>query len=78
MRCPTLPSRSPWRPSRRQSGGTKLVVPTFVEGLVELTHQLRVGGVNKAGGLAAADRLGEGIVEEDILDMQLVHRLTPG
>jgi hypothetical protein len=35
-----------------------------VEELVESTHQLRVGGVNEAGGLAAVDRLGEDAVEK--------------
>ena len=49
-----------------------------VEELVEPAHQLRVSGVNEAGGLGAVDRLGEGAVEEGVLDVQLVHRPAPG
>jgi hypothetical protein len=40
-----------------------------VEELVELAYQLRVSGTNEAGGLAAVDCLGEGAVEECILDV---------
>jgi hypothetical protein len=35
-----------------------------------------VSGVNEASGLAATDRL-EGVVEEDVLDIKLVHRAVP-
>jgi hypothetical protein len=49
-----------------------------VEGLVEPAHQLRVGGVNEASGLRAVDGLGEGVMEEDVLDVELVHGPTPG
>jgi hypothetical protein len=48
-----------------------------VEGLVELAHQLRVRGVNEAGGLRAVDSLRECAVEEDALDVELVHRPAP-
>jgi hypothetical protein len=37
-----------------------------IEGFVEPAHQLRVSGVTS--GLAAIDRLGEGVVEEGVLD----------
>jgi hypothetical protein len=37
-----------------------------------------VGGVNEAGGLRAVDGLGEGVMEEDVLDVELVHGPTPG
>jgi hypothetical protein len=40
-----------------------------VEGLVEPVHQLRVCGVNKAGGLRAGDSLEECAVEKGILDV---------
>jgi hypothetical protein len=49
-----------------------------VERLVDPAHQLRVCGVNKAGGLTAVDGLRECVVEEDILDVELVHGPTPG
>jgi hypothetical protein len=49
-----------------------------VEGLVEPAYQLRVRRVNKAGGLRAVDGLGECAVEESVLDIELVHRPTPG
>jgi hypothetical protein len=47
-----------------------------VEGLVEPTHQLRVSRVNEAGGLRAVDYLGECVMEEGILDVELVHGPT--
>jgi hypothetical protein len=37
-----------------------------------------VSGVNEAGGLGAVDLLGEGVVEEDVLDVELVDGLTLG
>jgi hypothetical protein len=48
-----------------------------VEGLVEPAHQLRVRRVNKANRLRVVDGLGECAVEEDVLDVELVHRPTP-
>jgi hypothetical protein len=48
-----------------------------VEGHVEPAHQLMVHGVNEAGGLRAVDGLGECTVEEGVLDVELVHGLTP-
>jgi hypothetical protein len=47
------------------------------EGLVEPAHQLRVCGVNEADGLRAVDDLGECVVEEGVLDVELVHGPTP-
>jgi hypothetical protein len=47
-----------------------------VERLVELTHQLRVSRVNQVDGLRALDRLSVDDVEEDILDVELVHKPT--
>jgi hypothetical protein len=49
-----------------------------VEGLAEPTHQLRVHGVNEAGGLKTVDDLRECAVEEGILDVELVHKSTHG
>jgi hypothetical protein len=49
-----------------------------VEGLVEPTHKLRVGGVNKVDGLGVVDHLGEHVVEEGVLDVELVHGPTQG
>jgi hypothetical protein len=49
-----------------------------VEGLVELTHQLRVRGVNEADELRAVYGLREYLVEEGVLDVELVHEPTPG
>jgi hypothetical protein len=49
-----------------------------VERLVESAYQMRVHRVNVAGGLRAVDGLGECAVEEGILDVELVHGLTPG
>jgi hypothetical protein len=43
-----------------------------IEGLVEPIYQLRVGGVNKSGGLDAVDHLNEGAIE-GALGMQLMH-----
>jgi hypothetical protein len=37
----------------------------------------RVSRVNEVSELAVVDRLGEGAVEQDVLDIQLVHRLAP-
>jgi hypothetical protein len=37
-----------------------------------------VSKVNKAGELRAVDRLGEGVMEEGVLDAKLVHGPTPG
>jgi hypothetical protein len=34
-----------------------------LEGLFELTHKLRVSGVNEAGRLGAVDHLGECVIE---------------
>jgi hypothetical protein len=62
--------------------GGKVVVPRSwrllqaVEGLVESAHQLRVHGVNEASRLRAVDGLGECVVEEGILDVELVHGPT--
>jgi hypothetical protein len=36
-------------------------------------HQVGVSGVNETGGLATVDCLSKGIVEEDILYIQLVN-----
>jgi hypothetical protein len=47
-----------------------------IERLVELTHQLRVSRVNQVDGLRALDRLSVDDVEEDILDVELVHKPT--
>jgi hypothetical protein len=44
-----------------------------VEELVEPSHKLRVGGVNEVDRLRAVDRLSEGVIEEGILDVELVH-----
>jgi hypothetical protein len=49
-----------------------------VEGLVEPAHQLRVRGVNEAGGMRVVDGLGECAVEEGVLDVKLVHGPTTG
>jgi hypothetical protein len=49
-----------------------------VEGLVELTHQLRVSRVNKAGWLTAINYLGDCDMEEGVLDVELVHSPTRG
>jgi hypothetical protein len=46
------------------------------QGLVELAHQLRVSRVNEAGRLRQVDRHGECAVEEDVLDVELVHGPT--
>jgi hypothetical protein len=35
-----------------------------------------VSGVNEANGLGAVDYLGERVVEERVLDVELVHRST--
>jgi hypothetical protein len=40
-----------------------------IAGLIEPTHQLRMSGVNEASRLGSMDRLGEGVVEEDVLDV---------
>jgi hypothetical protein len=48
-----------------------------VEGLVEPTHQLRVCGVNEANWLRVVDGPRECAVEEDVLDIELVHVPTP-
>jgi hypothetical protein len=47
-----------------------------IERLVVPAHQLRVSWVNKTGRLAAVDCLEEGVMEEGVLDIQLVHRPT--
>jgi hypothetical protein len=49
-----------------------------VEGLVELTHQLRVRGVNEVGRLRAVHCLRECAMEEGVLDVELVHGSTSG
>jgi hypothetical protein len=70
--------------AQRDQVGGEAVVPhsrrllQAVKGLVEPTHQLRVSSVNEADGLRAVDRLKEGAVEEGVLDVELVHRPTPG
>jgi hypothetical protein len=46
----------------------------ITEKLVQLTHQLAVGGVNEAYMLGAVERLGEGVVEEGVIDVEMVHR----
>jgi hypothetical protein len=57
----------------------EIVVPSswrlhqVVEELVEPSHKLRVGGVNEVDKLRAVDRLSEGVVEEGVLDVELVH-----
>jgi hypothetical protein len=45
---------------------------------LELTHELKVSRVNDAGGLRPVDRLREGVVEEGVLDVELVHGQMPG
>jgi hypothetical protein len=40
-----------------------------IEGLVKTTHQLKVSGLNKAGGLVSVDRLIENVVEEGVIDV---------
>jgi hypothetical protein len=63
--------------------GGEAVVPCLqhllqaVEGLVEPAHPLRVQGVNEVSGLRGVDNLGESVVEEDVLDIELVHGPTP-
>jgi hypothetical protein len=63
--------------------GSEAVVPSprhrlqAEEGLVEPTHQLWVSGVNEAGGLALGDFVSEGAVEEDVLNIQVVNKLSP-
>jgi hypothetical protein len=49
-----------------------------VEGLVESAHQLRESGINEVGGLRAVNGFGECVVEEDVLDVELVHGPIPG
>jgi hypothetical protein len=44
----------------------------IVEELVELTHQLEVGGVDKACGLGAVDRL----EESDLGDLMMSHLIN--
>jgi hypothetical protein len=41
------------------------------------THQLRVSRVNEVDALGTVDRLDEGVMEKDILNIQLVHSPTP-
>jgi hypothetical protein len=48
-----------------------------VEGLVQPAHRLRVHRVIEASGLRAVDHLGECVVEEGVLDVELVHRPAP-
>jgi hypothetical protein len=48
-----------------------------VEGTQVLHSELPLSGVNKASGLAAIDRLNEGVVKEGVFDIQLVHRAAP-
>jgi hypothetical protein len=50
----------------------------ITEKLVQLTHQLAVGGVNEAYMLGAVERLGEGVVEEGVIDVEMVHRPASG
>jgi hypothetical protein len=65
-------------PSGRQNSSTKLVAPASGRRPVELAHQLTVRGVNKDCRLRAVDRLAEGVVDEVVLDIKLVHGPTPG
>jgi hypothetical protein len=64
--------------------GDEAVVPRSrrllhaVEGLVEPAYQLRVCKVNEVSGLRAVDGLKECDVEQDVLDVELVHGSTPG
>jgi hypothetical protein len=64
--------------------GEEAVIPCLwrllqtIEGLVEPAHQLRVCGVNEAGGLRAVDYLEECAVKEGVLDVELVHGPAPG
>jgi hypothetical protein len=44
---------------------------------VKLTHHTRASGVDKAGGLTAVHRLGQSVVKEGILDVQLVDHPVP-
>jgi hypothetical protein len=44
---------------------------------VEPAYQLRVSGVNEAGGLASLEHLNEGVGEEGILEIHLVHKPAP-
>jgi hypothetical protein len=48
-----------------------------IDGLVEPTHQLRARGINEADWLRAIDSLGECVMEEGVLDVELVHGPTP-
>jgi hypothetical protein len=41
---------------------------------VKLAHHNQVSGVDEADRLAAVYHLGEGAMEEGVLDVQLVHR----
>jgi hypothetical protein len=63
--------------------GGEAVVPSSrrllqaVEGLIEPAQQLRVSWVNEANRLGGIDRLNEGVMEEGVFDVELVHRPTP-
>jgi hypothetical protein len=68
--------------AQKDQVGSEAVVPSprhllqAEEGLVEPAHQLWVSGVNEVGGLALGDFVGEGVVDEDVLNIQLVNRLS--
>jgi hypothetical protein len=70
-----LASRNP----RVVKKGSKPTVPSRgcllepVQGLVQATDQVRVSKVDEAHGLAAEDRLGESVVEEDIFYVELLN-----
>jgi hypothetical protein len=49
-----------------------------VEGAIQTTNQVRVSGVDEAGGLVAVDSLRQSAMEEGVLDVELVDRLVLG
>jgi hypothetical protein len=49
-----------------------------VEGAVQPADQVRVSGVDEAGGLAAVESLRQSDMEEGVLDVELVDRPVPG
>jgi hypothetical protein len=79
VRYPTWPRRNLWRLSRRRSGCTRPAPPAeAVEGAVQPTYQIRVSGVDEAGGLATVDSFRQSAMEEGILDVELMDRPVPG
>jgi hypothetical protein len=71
------------RPEGDQVGG-EVTLPSSrrlleaIQRAVQLTHHNRASGVDKASKLAGVHRLGQSVVQEGILDVQLVDRLVLG